>query len=220
MESHKLIVFFGPDGSGKTTQAKLLASHFRKRGFRVRLVWIRAHHSLASILSKILVRFGYYREISTQGRSYRLFDVNLLPGLRNFWGFVEFVSVLPWILIKVKLPMLFGYIVIADRYLIDTIVSVAYYLADVTFLTGHAARILLATLSEHAVLINLNADTAVIAARRRDEKLDFDFIRFQQKAYILFAKGLGALSLDTSHKDAIDTLNLILNSMGLSGNLT
>ena len=208
----KLIIFFGADGSGKTTQARLLASHFGQMGFRVRLVWIRAHHSLASILSKILASFGYYRIIISKEKSYKLFDVEFLPGLKGIWGFVEFISVLPWILIRVKLPLLLGYVVIADRYVVDTIVSVAHFLGDYEFLYGYAAKILLTMLSKHAFLIHLDAETEVLIERRKDEEIDVDFIQFQRKAYLSFASFLGALSIDTSTKGAMDTFKAILGA--------
>jgi thymidylate kinase len=212
----KLIIFFGPDGSGKTTQSRLLASHFNQMGFKVRLVWIRAHHSLASILSKILASFGYYRIIIiSKKESYKLFDVRSLPRLKRFWGFIEFISVLPWILIKVKLPLLLGYVVIADRYVVDTIVSVAHFFGDYEYLSGYAAKILLTMVSKDAFLIHLDAKTEVILERRKDEEIDVDFIRFQRKAYPLFAASLGALSIDTSNKDATDTFNVILGETNI-----
>jgi len=210
MDSPQLIVFFGPDGSGKTTQARLLASHLQQQGFKVRLVWIRAHHSLASILSKILVSFGYYRIIFSQEKRYKLFDVKLLPRLKRFWGFIEFISVLPWILIKVKLPLLLGYVVIADRYVVDTTVSVAYFLGGYGFLSEYAAKILLSMVSD-AFLIHLDAETEVIIERRKDEKLDLDFIQFQRRFYPSFATLLGVLSVNTSNKSVMDTFKIILN---------
>jgi len=211
MDGPQLIVFFGSDGSGKTTQVRLLATHFRQQGFKVRLVWIRAHHSLASILSKILASFGYARPRIIYGKSYESFDVKLLPRLKRFWGFIEFISVLPWILIKVKLPLLLGYVVIADRYVVDTIVSVAYFLGDYEFPSAYVAKILLAMVSKGVFLIHLNAETEVIIERRKNEELDLDFIRFQRRFYLSFATFLGALSINTSSKNVMDTFKIILN---------
>jgi len=211
MPTPQLLVFFGPDGSGKTTQAKLLASHFQQQGFKVRLVWIRAHHSLASILSKILASFGYYRIVFSKGKTYKSFDVKLLPRLKRFWGFIEFVSVLPWILIKVKLPLLLGYVVIADRYVVDTIVSVAYFLGDCGFQSGYAAKILFTIGLKGAFIIHMDAETSIIIERRKIETLDLDYIWFQRRFYLSFATLLKALSINTSNKNVMDTFKTILN---------
>jgi len=211
MDITQLIVFFGPDGSGKTTQAILLASHFQKQGCKVRLVWIRAHHSLASILSKILSSFGYYRRIFSRGKSSKSLDVKLSSRFKRFWSFIEFISVLPWILIKVKLPLLLGYVVIAHRYLVDTIASVAYFLGDNEFPSGNAAKILLAMISKGAFLIHLDAEIETIMERRKDEELDLDFIQFQRKFYLSFATLLGALSINTSSKNIMGTFQIILD---------
>lgn len=208
----RLIVFFGPDGSGKTTQSRLVASNLKEQGFRVRFVWIRAHHSLASVLSKILVCFGYCRPNNAQANNYKLFDINLVPRLKRFWELIEFVSVIPWILLKVKLPLLLGFVVVADRYLIDTIVSVAYFVEDDEYLSGYTARILLGMAQKNAFLIHLDAETSVILKRRKDEQLDLDFVAFQKKLYMHFADALGVLTIDTSNKNPKETCKIILNT--------
>jgi hypothetical protein len=191
----------------------LLASHFRRRGGRVTVVWIRARHSFASILSKILAGFGYYRITFLQGKNHKLFDIKLLPKLKGLWGFVEFISVLPWILTKVKLRLLFGNIVIAERYVLDTIVTIAYFLGDSNFLQGHLSRILIRMISSNALLIYLDAETKIVLDRiesRGNEETNPEFIRFQQKAYLSLANSLGALCIDTSDNDAADTFRTIL----------
>lgn len=213
MKGSKLVVFFGSDGSGKTTQARSLASHLQRQGFRVIVVWIRAHHSFASVLSKILVRLGYFRYVVSYGKTRRSFVIELLPGLRGFFGLLEFISVLPWILTRVKLPLLLGYVVIAERYVVDTIVNIAYFLHDPRFLRGYAARILLAMVPKDAFLIFLDAETETIISRieKRREELDVDFIEFQRKSYASFAALLGALSINNSNIDETSTFQIMLD---------
>jgi thymidylate kinase len=167
-------------------------------------------------LSKILAEFGYYRITFLQGKNHKLFDVKLLPRLKGFWGLVEFISVLPWILIKVKLRLLFGNIVIAERYVLDTIVTVAYFLGDSNFLQGHLSRILTRMISRDALLIYLNAETKIVLDRlesRGNEETNPEFIRFQQKAYLSLATSLGALCIDTSENDVIGTFQSILRAL-------
>jgi len=154
--------------------------------------------------------------VPSQGKSYKFFDVKSLPKLKGFWGFLEFLSVLPWILIKVKLPLLLGCVVIAHRYVVDTIVSVAYFLDDPNFLHEHIARVLLGMISKDAFLIYLDAKTKIVLARierRKDEEIDPRLIEFQQTAYLWLATSLGALSIDTSNADVTDTFKIILERL-------
>ena len=210
----RLVVFFGPDGAGKTTQAQLLASYFINRGYVVKRVWIKANHSLAALLSKIFVQFGYSKTVfSPVGDSYKVFDIRYLPKLKKFWSLLEFVSVLPWILLKVKFPLLLGHVVIADRYLVDTIVTIAYSLRDTTFLSGFIANVLLRMIPQDAFLIHLDANATDILTRRKVEMIEKDFVEFQKKLYSSFAFSLGALSISTSEKRIRDTFNAIVKNI-------
>lgn len=211
MTNPRFIVFLGSDGSGKTTQAIALAHLLRNRGLRVRRVWIRAHHSFSAILGKVLVRFGYFNIIYPQGKNCKQFDVKLLPSMKRFWGFLEFLSAMPWVLFKVKLPLFFGEYVIAERYVVDTVVTVAYFLEDPGFLSGRIAKVLLSMLPAEAFVIHLDAETKTILERRAEEKLDPNYIEFQRKSYFLFADLLNASSIDTSKNDISTTFRIILN---------
>src|SRR3990172_6121417 len=57
----RFVSFFGPDGAGKTTHARLLAAYYEANGWRVRVAWIRANHILAFVLSRFFIKMGYYR---------------------------------------------------------------------------------------------------------------------------------------------------------------
>ena len=50
-----IVVFSGTDGSGKSTQIKILINEFRKQGFRAKYIWARGGYTpLFSALKKIL----------------------------------------------------------------------------------------------------------------------------------------------------------------------
>lgn len=85
----KFIVFDGIDGSGKTTQIKLLASYLRKKGFKVAVLFEPTRGKYGTIINK-LVRD---KNASNLNKEYwlRLFDLdrkenvekNILPKLKN-----------------------------------------------------------------------------------------------------------------------------------------
>src|SRR2546428_11228266 len=51
------IIFFGPDGSAKTTQAALLVNEIQRRGMKTKKIWLRPPHTLAYAISIITMRF-------------------------------------------------------------------------------------------------------------------------------------------------------------------
>lgn len=195
----KAIVFFGPDGAGKTTLAQLLVSYLQSNGCRSRITWMRARHSLAYVLAKFFKKLGYYRVVkSPNGRvSYYIFDPSLFPKLRGLWYLIEFVSILPWIITKVYLPKMLGYIVVSERYAVDTVVYLGYWLGDDT-MDGFLAKVLLNFIPRDSVLVHMDADTNVLLGRRPEDFINKDYIVFQRNAYKAFAKSLNAITVDTT----------------------
>jgi hypothetical protein len=206
-----IILFFGSDGTGKTTQTKRLISYLRQRGFKVKHVWIRGHHTASFLLFKLLTLLRYRRQIYTSNDRLKTFDPLFFCGLERVWEFIEFVSVLPLIFFKLELPRLLKYIIVADRCVVDTIVFIAYLIRDYNFLYRWKAKFLLKLIPRNAVLVHLYADTTVILKRKKFENLTSDFIDFQRKAYGDIAEYLGALSLDTSQRSEEDTFKTVLD---------
>ncbi len=56
-----IVAFFRPYGSGKSALAGALVKELRRRGFKVRLSWMRGTHTIASILAMFLSRFNPLR---------------------------------------------------------------------------------------------------------------------------------------------------------------
>ena len=58
MKLNKIIVFSGTDGSGKTTQIKLLINELKKKGFSTKYLWARGGYTPLFLgLKKILKIF-------------------------------------------------------------------------------------------------------------------------------------------------------------------
>ena len=166
------VIFFGVDGVGKTTHATRLSELYMKKGYRVKRCWLRARHSLSYLVSQILLKLGYPAVVK-QG-NIEILDSRHLPEKR-IWSLLEFISVLPWILTRMNLPLLLGYVVIAERYMVDTIVYNRYYIGEEF---SPYERILLKMIPQNALLIHLDADKQELQERRQGDWPE-DFINYQ-----------------------------------------
>lgn len=213
-----LIMFFGPDAVGKSTQVQLLTRYLRSQKCPTLRVWIRGRHSIAFLLANFFVRLGYYRTVTVpSGVVYRVFDPHFLPKLQHIWGLIEFVSLLPWIILKVYLPKILGYTIVAERYVVDTVVYLSYWLGY-DFLQSFLTKVLLSFIPQDSVLIHLNAETEVLLERLERIRYDVatqDYIVFQRRVYCILSKMLKATTIDTSRcseKETFQRIVKVLNS--------
>lgn len=206
-------MFFGPDGAGKSTQVRLLIGYLKSHKFRTHVAWMRGRHSLAFILANFFTKLGYYRAVkSPSGAVYRVFDPNLMPKLRRLWGFIEFASVLPWIIQRVYLPRALGYTVVAERYVVDTVVYLGYWLGR-DFLRGFLAKVLLVFIPRGSMLIHMDAETKVLLERRPNDIVTQDYIVFQRRVYRMFAEMLEAVTISTSTRSVEQNFQHIIKHL-------
>lgn len=225
-----LVHFFGPDGAGKSVQADILVSLLDRRGLKVRKCWVRAHHTLAFVLWKLLVRIGFYRTVSNSfGVVTKLPAIDRSRFLRGFWSLVEFVSVLP-IVLRVRLSILRGYRIVAERYVLDTTTSIAYVINDIGFLRSRISVLLFSLIPKNTVFIFLDSDYETIFKRRtpypvsenypqkqenahnnlRESSVEPSvFIEFQRIAYRILASHFNALVIDTSKNSVEETSEIV-----------
>jgi energy-coupling factor transporter ATP-binding protein EcfA2 len=210
--SPDFIAFFGPDGSGKSTQATLLIEYLRSRKIKVKKVWIRSPHTLAYLLSRFLVKVGYYRsDLTPYGLQQKTLSLPNNVGFKYLWYLIELASIGPLILFKVYIPMSLGYTVIAERYVVDTIVNIAYYANDLKFLGSHIAKLFLRLIPRDACLIHLDSDYLTIQSRRGRAVDSSSFIEFERLAYDSLKNLVSAETIFTSCLDIAQTSKKIKN---------
>ncbi|MFX0139435.1 MAG: hypothetical protein ACFFDN_37690 [Candidatus Hodarchaeota archaeon] len=211
-----LIIFFGPDGSGKTTQALLLCKYLRVKKLPVSYIWVRGRHTLAYLLSNFFIKIGYFKKIKVpNGMTYKIFDPSILPKINFFWKIIEVISILPIIFIKYHIPRIFGFIIIADRYIIDTIAYLSYYF-EIQFLKGFLTRFLFMLIPTNCILFHIDAKTDILISRLKYDIATLDYIKFQKKIYQKLGEILGANKIDTSNKTIIETFNDILTILEIN----
>jgi len=229
MKLPSMIHFFGPDGAGKSTQTNILLKKIRRENAKVKMCWVRSPHTLAFILWRLMVKIGFYRTIyNSLGASFKYPAVDRSKVLRLFWAFLEFVSVLP-IIIRVRFWLLKGYKLIAERYILDTVTTIAYFINDLNFLKSRIARLLFYFIPKDTVFIFLDSNYETIFHRRaglfevqntnaqgkvyglapKGVVEPRNFIEFQRTAYKALARHFNSLEIDTSTSSIRETSNLI-----------
>lgn len=198
-ETGKLFVFFGPDGSGKTTLAEGLAANLRSRGLKPRVSWMRGSHTLASILARALSNFDSFK--GTQNPYY---GVTIPSKMRRLWQFIEFFSVLPIILTRYVLPVKLGRWVVAERYVPDFVTWVRTTTDDSDYLRKPEARFLLSMSSRANAKIYVTASRETLLRRRPETNPSF--LDEQLEVYAEIASTLGASKIDTTDKTPKDSV--------------
>jgi len=200
------VSIFGPDGSGKSTQARILADYLFSRGSKVKIVWIKSYHTLAYVLSRIYGSLSPNSiTVNAYGHIIRIGAISSSRLNRLIWAWIEFVSVLPLALLRVYLPLSMGRVVIAERYFVDAVASIAYTLDDPDFESSFVARLMLRFIPKNSVLIHLDSDYDEISERRGSMADPEDYIRFQRSMYDGLSMRLGAVKIDTSRWSIEDT---------------
>jgi thymidylate kinase len=199
----KVIYFFGPDGSGKTTLATKTVETLSKNGFKVRKGWMRGTHTVSYAFARLLRLHGAFR-----GQNH--FMVSIPKNLTRLWRFLEFTSALPVFFYRFALPKLFGFYVVGERYLPDYLVWVSIVLNDDNFAQAPESKFLLSLTKKTGAGFYITADTTILSKRSFENPA---FLTRQQAIYANLATALGAFKIDTTHTSAEEAFQKIYTTL-------
>jgi len=225
----RFIAFCGPDGVGKTTQLLLLQYYLETyEKVHTKICWIRTPHLLAWILFKLWNALGY-RAPPIKG--------NKLS--KAVWIILDSANVVLKIFFSTYIFLLLGYIVLAERYVVDTIVTnIAYFTKDWNTLKSRAYLFLLRLIPDNSLIIYLDANERIIFNRRvrRRAKVDMHLvncsirrrvrilqgIREQRILYKLlinilrqaYQRRISVYHIDTSYLEKFEVFRIIISLIG------
>jgi len=218
----RLIVFMGAEGVGKSTQIDLLRSWLLKSNYRIKVVDIRGNLLFAYLLWKFLMLAGRYSDyLRPDGTMTRGPDKVILAKVCKLWFILQLVSVLPLILFKVRLPLLLGYVVIAERYIVDTlsdILRLAQNLGISNSWSVSASFILSRFLRGDAFFIFLTAEYSELTSRYRKRLTPTEwreYIERRNQYYKIVVQRLGIeyFFIDTTRETTTMTFARILTRL-------
>ncbi|MEZ0346224.1 MAG: thymidylate kinase [Infirmifilum sp.] len=198
-----VLVLSGPDGSGKTTLARLLRARCGSCGY----FWLRGSHLLASLLLRLLSRFSAF-----QGSCNPYYGVCVPGGLRGLWVHVEFWSAVPRLLMRGLLSRLYG-LLVCDRGALDLVVWVAATLRHPGFISSLYGRFLL-SLASREPTVYLRADRAVLAGRG---DVPEGFLAYEYALYEVLSRYFALVSIDTGRCRPAECLALLAGRLGEVG---
>ena len=208
----------GIDGSGKTTMARFLTKQLRSEDVKTRYVWIKSLHTLAYLISRIFESRGWHRLVKNPNNTIvSRFELPNSRSAEKIWSIIEFISILPWIIVKVNLAIFFGFTVVSDRYTIDSIISIAMRTRSPSFVESFLGKLLLRMIPKEAAVIYLDVDLDTVLKRKHDIEYTADEIQGQIVLYRLLAEKMGAYLIDTTMLSIEDVEKKVVDYISARG---
>jgi len=88
-----IIALSGPDGTGKTSCARILSRILSRRGFNTKCVWIKHVHTVAYILVKLLEIINRKHVVRSHSGTFVTHSM-----ASRLWGWIELIGIVPLVL--------------------------------------------------------------------------------------------------------------------------
>lgn len=166
-----LIVFSGIDGAGKTTQIESIDSLLKGEGVRTRRVWARGGYTpIFNILKRVMRTVGG-RSLPPPGRTAQRTEMLGTGWRRRVWLTIAIVDLALYYALWVRGLKWAGFIVLSDRYLLDTEVDFVLNFPDEKVSQWVLWRVLcwLAPRPDAAFMFLVDVDESMVRSREKNE---------------------------------------------------
>lgn len=206
------IVFSGLDGSGKSTQAKLLENFFLEHKISCKYMWMRSPNTLSIPL---IILFKLFRiSYSKKTKSGKMIGVTNLQNhkfLQKIWKKTLFSDLKFVGRYKINLIIHACKILILDRFIIDTLVDLAIDTNDETII-DELGKQFLSLIPQNSKIFFLDIDPQISYKRNLEESINI--LERRKKLYYEISKYIdiimidGNKSIEQIHEQIINECNL------------
>jgi thymidylate kinase len=185
----KIISIIGPDGVGKTTQARMLIEELKKRNYKTRYLWMRWNHkfSLPILVLARLLRLSEVKKLK-YGKKIVYHYFNRNKAIELIYKYTTFIDTIISVFFKVYFISSFNDFLICDRYIYDIIIDLAISTRNPKLLDSFISRLFL-SLSKEVTAITLMVNYDTLKHRKYDVLKDKD-LKLKIHLYKIFSKYL------------------------------
>lgn len=206
MSKFRMVYIYGPDGAGKTTHARIAFHTLKKLGVPVVYCNLKFHHMLSYPVLRLLLRPGC-------SEWYRGFPEPIRGKLRTPLTLLESLSILVAIFFRVVVFWIFGYVLVCERYVIDSLVTLSAFLGNKNILKGWFARAILRTIPQSSLLVQVDATINTLLERKWYEPITPRLAQYYRILYHAYTSYLRMMGFDVI---IIDTSNTPINDAAKS----
>lgn len=213
----RLVCLMGIDGSGKTTQAKLLRDSLAAEGIAAEYVWSRWEPKLLRFATRLVRRGSSGSPQSSGGRvGDRKRRLMSNPAVRSLWMAASLADYALQARTRMLSALGSADIVVCDRYLPDYVVDQAVNTGDAEWTVRNVFGSPLARAFPVPDCVLFVDVTAEVAFSRKDDGIPIPELEVKARAYRHVADALGAVTVPDGSEAAVSAfvLKTVLDRRG------